>query len=72
MILNVNSGKFGAILNVNIARRERSTVMASRCGLGAADVVGCCCAVALNASRNVSNVMKADVILADVVMMPPA
>lgn len=72
MILNVNSGKFGAILNVNVARCERSSVMGSRCGLEAADVVGCCCAAAPDASRNVSRVMKADAILADVAMVPPA
>jgi len=72
MILNVNSGRFGAILNVNVGRCERSSVMGSRCGLEAADVVGCCCAVALDAADNVSRVMKADAILADVVMMPPA
>ena len=72
MILNVNSGKFGAILNVNIARSEMSSVMGSRCGLEAADVVGCFCAVVPDASRNVSRLMKADAILAVVVMMPPA
>jgi hypothetical protein len=72
MILKVSSGKFGAILNVNVARCERSSVMGSRCGLEAADVVGCCCALALDASRNVSRVMKADAILADVAMVPPA
>src|SRR6266403_3095967 len=54
MILNVNSGKSGAIWPVNLAPGERSSVIGSRSDSNCGDVADCCGANTVEAKSNVN------------------